>query len=191
MEDEFLIALDLEAAMTGHGFEICGLAPNAEEARSLAMNHLPDVVLVDVYLGGAREGIETARWLRDVCDASVVLVTAHTDDATLERIREVVPGSPILAKPVYRESLPAAVAEVVPCVGGLFSRPLSERWTYDTDDTVPATDSPLRERRVYRLRCWARRIGLSVESLDGGKVAIVTTIKRAEELLARELEDLA
>jgi DNA-binding NarL/FixJ family response regulator len=113
VEDEFLIALDLEAAMTGHGFEICGLAPNAEEARSLAMNHLPDVVLVDVYLGGAREGIETARWLRDVCDASVVLVTAHTDDATLERIREVVPGSPILAKPVYRESLPAAVAEVV------------------------------------------------------------------------------
>ena len=77
------------------------------------MNHLPDVVLVDVYLGGAREGIETARWLRDVCDASVVLVTAHTDDATLERIREVVPGSPILAKPVYRESLAAAVAEVV------------------------------------------------------------------------------
>ena len=172
MEDEFLIALDLEAAMTGLGFEICGLAPNAEEARSLAMNHLPDVVLVDVYLGGAREGIDT-------------------DDATLERIREVVPGSPILAKPVYCESLPAAVAEVVPCVGGLFSRPLSERWTYDTDDTVPATDSPLRERRVYRLRCWARRIGLSVESLDGGKVAIVTTIKRAEELLARELEDLA
>lgn len=113
VEDEFLIALDLEAAMTGLGFEICGLAPNAEEARSLAMNHLPDIVLVDVYLGGAREGIETARWLRDVCDASVVFVTAYTDDATLERIRDVVPGSPILAKPVYRERLAAAVAEVV------------------------------------------------------------------------------
>ena len=48
VEDEFLIALDLEAAMTGLGFEICGLAPNAEEARSLAMSHQPDVVLVDV-----------------------------------------------------------------------------------------------------------------------------------------------
>ena len=55
VEDEFLIALDLEAAMTGLGFEICGLAPNAEEARSLAINHLPDIVLVDVYLGGARK----------------------------------------------------------------------------------------------------------------------------------------
>ena len=40
VEDEFLIALDLEATMTGLGFEICGLAPNAEEARSLAMSTL-------------------------------------------------------------------------------------------------------------------------------------------------------
>ena len=56
VENEFLIALDLEASMTRLGFEICGLAPNAEEARSLAMSHQPDVVLVDVYLGGAREG---------------------------------------------------------------------------------------------------------------------------------------
>ncbi|MEZ0283141.1 response regulator [Methyloceanibacter sp.] len=112
VEDEFLIALDLEAAMSGLGFEICGLAPNGDKARSLAMDHQPDVVLVDVYLGGAREGIETARWLRDVCDASVVFVTAHTDAATVERIKEVVPGSPILSKPVYREHLAKAVAAV-------------------------------------------------------------------------------
>jgi response regulator of citrate/malate metabolism len=113
VEDEFLIALDLEAAMTGLGFEICGLAPNAEEARSLAMSHQPDVVLVDVYLGGAREGIETARWLREVCDVSVVFVTAHTDAATVERIRGAVPGSPVLSKPVYRERLAKAVAAAV------------------------------------------------------------------------------
>ena len=58
VEDELLIALDLEAAMSGLGYEVCGLAPNGDEARSLAMDHQPDVVLVDVYLGGAREGIE-------------------------------------------------------------------------------------------------------------------------------------
>ena len=111
VEDEFLIALDLEAAMRGLGFEICGLAPDGEKARSLAMSHQPDVVLVDVYLGGTREGIETARWLREVCDASVVFVTAHIDESTIERIKEVAPGSPILSKPVYRERLAEAVAK--------------------------------------------------------------------------------
>jgi DNA-binding NarL/FixJ family response regulator len=113
VEDEILIALDLEAAMTGLGFEICDLAPDGDEARSLAMSHRPDVVLVDVYLGGTREGIETARWLREVCDVSVVFVTAHTDEATIERIKEIVPGSPILSKPVYRERLAEAVAKAI------------------------------------------------------------------------------
>lgn len=77
------------------------------------MSHQPDVVLVDVYLGGARDGIETARWLREVCDVSVVFVTAHTDVATVERIRQAVPGSPIVSKPVYRERLAEPVAAAV------------------------------------------------------------------------------
>jgi DNA-binding response OmpR family regulator len=66
--------------------------------------------LVDVCLEGGREGIETARWLRDVCGASVVFVTACNDEPTIERIRDRVPGAPVLAKPVYRDELASAVA---------------------------------------------------------------------------------
>jgi hypothetical protein len=40
-------------------------------------------------------------------------VTAHTDAATVERIREAVQGSPILSKPMYRERLAEAVAAAV------------------------------------------------------------------------------
>ena len=50
-----------------------------------------------------------------------------------------------------------------------------------------STESPLRDRRVYRLRCWALRIGLSVEKLDG-RIAILGTLKRMEAMIARELE---
>jgi CheY-like chemotaxis protein len=42
-----------------------------------------------------------------------IFVTAHSDDGTLERIRQAVPGSPILSKPIYRERLAAAIAEIV------------------------------------------------------------------------------
>ena len=105
VEDEFLIALDLEATMQALGFETCQLAPTAKEALALAMRNPPDVVLMDVYLDGARAGIEAARWLRDVCEVPIIFVTAHSDDGTLERIRQAVPGSPILSKPVYRERL--------------------------------------------------------------------------------------
>jgi CheY-like chemotaxis protein len=43
----------------------------------------------------------------------VVFVTAHNDDGTLERIREAVPGAPILSKPVYREQLAKAISEAI------------------------------------------------------------------------------
>jgi len=110
VEDEILIALDLEAEMHALGFDVCGLAPNARQARSIAMSNEPDVVLMDVNLEGGREGIEAARWLREVCETAVVFVTSYNDDDTVERIHQQVPGAPVLAKPVYRKTLAGAVA---------------------------------------------------------------------------------
>ena len=80
IEDEFLIALDLEATMFKLGFDVCALAPSARKARSLAMSDQPDVALVDVCLEGGREGIEIARWLREVCEVPIVFVTARNDE---------------------------------------------------------------------------------------------------------------
>ena len=111
VEDEYLIALDLKEAMFALGFDICGLAPNDRKARSLAMSDHPDVALVDVYLDGAREGIETGRWLREVCGASIVFITAYGDECTIERIHEQVPGAPLLPMSDYRDRLANAVAE--------------------------------------------------------------------------------
>ena len=100
VDDEFLIAFDLEASMHELGFDVCNVASNEKDAKALAMSNPPDVAVIDVYLGGARTGIETARWLKEVCDVPVVFVTAHSDDSTLERIHDVVPGAPVLSKPV-------------------------------------------------------------------------------------------
>jgi response regulator of citrate/malate metabolism len=111
IEDQFF-ALDLEATMFKLGFEVCALAPSARKARSLAMNDQPDVALVDVYLEGGREGIEIARWLREVCEVPIVFVTAQTDEDTVERIHEQVPGAPVLSKPVFRHTLASAVEAV-------------------------------------------------------------------------------
>ena len=93
VEDELMIALDLEDAMSALGFDICSLASTADTARSIAMDHQPDVVLMDVNLDGGHEGIEAGRWLREVCDVPVVFVTAFSDEGTIERIHEQVPGS--------------------------------------------------------------------------------------------------
>jgi len=112
VEDEFLIALDLEETLCALGFDVCGLASNAREAVSLATSSLPDVVLMDVYLEEGHQGIKAARWLREACEIPVLFVTAHSDEGTVARIHEQVPGAPVLPKPLCRDDLVEAIAEV-------------------------------------------------------------------------------
>ena len=113
VEDEPFVALYLEDTMQALGFYVCGVAPTEERAQALALSEEPDVALMDIKLQGESDGINAARWLREVCSAEVVFVTAHTDRATLARIAKEVPGAPILAKPVEPEQLAEALAAVM------------------------------------------------------------------------------
>jgi two-component system, response regulator PdtaR len=109
VEDEPLFAMGLAADMQALGFD-CDLVANGQDAFLQAMEDAPDIVFMDVNLEGGREGIEAARWLREVCDVPIVFVTAYSDEDTLERIHEQVPDAPVIAKPLYREYLAKAVA---------------------------------------------------------------------------------
>ena len=110
VEDEPLFAISLEADMNALGFDICDRASNGQEAFLHAMSDRPHVVLMDVNLEGGREGIEVARRLREECDVPIVFVTGCTDRETVERIREQVPGAPVLPKPVWGDRLADAVS---------------------------------------------------------------------------------
>jgi DNA-binding response OmpR family regulator len=111
VEDEFLIAHDLEASMHDLGYDDCDVAPNASQAHAMSMCARPDIVVVDVCLEGGREGIEVARWLREMFEVPVVFVTSYSDDDTMARVRQRVPGAPVLPKPVYPARLADAIVE--------------------------------------------------------------------------------
>ena len=113
VDDEYLFALSLAADMQALGFATCDLAANGQDAFLQAMENQPDVVLMDVNLEGGREGIEAARWLREVCDTPIVFITAHTDPDTVERIHQEVPDAPVIAKALYGDCLAKTVAEAV------------------------------------------------------------------------------
>jgi two-component system, response regulator PdtaR len=110
VEDEIFLALELQDFMSELAFHVSGLASTSDRARVLAKSEIPDLVLMDVCLEGGREGIETARWMRDVCGAEVVFVTGHTDFDTKARIDTQIPGAAVLPKPVNHRQLAAAVS---------------------------------------------------------------------------------
>jgi DNA-binding NarL/FixJ family response regulator len=92
VEDDFLIASDVESALRDAGIEISGVASSAEEALELAETHRPTLAIMDIRLAGQRDGVEAALDLFRLYGIRCVFATAHHDAFTLQRAQ---PANPL------------------------------------------------------------------------------------------------
>jgi diguanylate cyclase (GGDEF)-like protein/PAS domain S-box-containing protein len=104
VEDEKIIALDLQRRLERFGYSVVGMASDGEEAISLAGERSPDIILMDIMLAGSMDGIEAAKQIRAELGIPVIFLTAYTDEKTLERAKEVEPFGYIL-KPFKEREL--------------------------------------------------------------------------------------
>ncbi|MGE0814310.1 MAG: response regulator [Vicinamibacterales bacterium] len=108
VEDERLVALDLQHTLSDFGFDGAAVAASADEALARAEERPPGLVLMDIRIEGTRDGIETAEALKARYDVPVVYLTAHADEATLRRAKATLPHGYLL-KPVKAAELRTAV----------------------------------------------------------------------------------
>ena len=76
VEDEYIVAADLEMKLTRLGYQVVGSAVTGEEAIVLAERHRPDVVLMDVQLQGRMNGVEAAETIRTKVCVPIIFITA-------------------------------------------------------------------------------------------------------------------
>lgn len=85
VEDDYLIAEDVAHVVRTAGYQVVGVAVDADEAIALAEVTKPDLVLMDIRLAGASCGIETAKILRQRFQIPCIFTTAYADPLTRER----------------------------------------------------------------------------------------------------------
>lgn len=90
-EDDYFVALELEAALEADGCEIVGVAASADEAVRLAESLIPDLVVMDIRLVGERDGIEAAIEIYRNCRIRCLFATAHSDQITKSRTQHINP----------------------------------------------------------------------------------------------------
>jgi PAS domain S-box-containing protein len=103
VEDEGITAAHLASRLSTAGYEVAGIAESSEETFSKTALLNPDLILMDIHIKGAMDGIETATALRDR-DIPVIYVSAHTDSKTIERAK-VTGASSFLTKPINHTTL--------------------------------------------------------------------------------------
>ena len=87
VEDERIVAFDLQQRLSELGYEVPAIAASCEEALRKAEQTKPDLILMDIRIQGDLDGIETASRLQSVCPAPIVYLSAHSEDTTLDRAR--------------------------------------------------------------------------------------------------------
>jgi signal transduction histidine kinase len=99
VEDERIVARDLQGSLNDMGYDAFAIAASAEEALACAQAKCPDVVLMDIRIKGPADGIETADILKKQFSMSIIYLTAHADATMVDRAKRTDPHG-YLVKPV-------------------------------------------------------------------------------------------
>jgi CheY-like chemotaxis protein len=111
VEDEYIVAADLEAKLMKLGCEVVGMAASGEEAISLAEKHRPQVVLMDIQLQGRMSGIEAGHLIQEKTGAAIIFVTAYAA-VFLRQPQMMGPPGICLSKPFSTLQLKAALQSI-------------------------------------------------------------------------------
>jgi|GEM_PF-999263 len=170
VEDEAIVAMELKDQLRMLGYEVCGHAARADAALREIPASRPDLVLMDINLGGGMTGLDVAERLRGTSDAPVVFVTAYSDAELVERAAGTDSFAYIL-KPFNPQALRANVEMAL-------ARHAAEGRLREANRKLDETAASLRERTVELSRASslleaafeATEDGLLVLDREGGVV---------------------
>lgn len=108
VEDEFVIAEDISARLTEHGYEVQGVFDRGEEALAVLASSPADIILVDIRLSGKMDGVTLVEEIQKLRTLPVIYITANSDSATYERARKTKPHA-FLVKPFTPINLLSAI----------------------------------------------------------------------------------
>ncbi|MEA1963613.1 MAG: response regulator [Candidatus Aerophobetes bacterium] len=183
VEDEDIIARDIQNRLRGLGYAVCGPVSSGEEAIKKVEEAHPDLVLMDIVLKGKMDGIEAAEQIRNGFNIPVVYLTAYADESILQRAKITEPFGYIL-KPFGEKELHTTV-EIA-----LYKYKVEEKLKQSSEklqNTIKATVRSLalmgerrdpytagHQQRVTQLACAiAREMHLSEDKFKGIHTAAV------------------
>jgi PAS domain S-box-containing protein len=104
VEDEAIIAMEIENQLQSLGYEITSIVDTGEKAIKKAEEDKPDIILMDIRIKGEMDGIDTAHAIRSQFGIPVIFSTAYLDEDRIERTKITMPFGYVL-KPIQERDL--------------------------------------------------------------------------------------
>ena len=159
-EDEALIRMDLVEMLQGAGYEVVGQASNGQEAIDLAIEHKPDLAILDVKMP-VLDGITAAQKIIEL--APVLMLTAFSQKELIDRARD----AGVMAYVVK----PFTITDLVPAIEIAISRHLQMK---SLSDEVADLHERLETRKIID-----RAKGILMQALNLSEPEAFSWIQRA------------
>jgi CheY-like chemotaxis protein len=104
VEDETLVALSLKMELEKSGHTVCDTIASGENAIKFMQSQSADVILMDISLSGAMDGIEAAAHIRTLSDTPVIFMTGYANKAEDDDVAKLDPLG-FLIKPISLRKL--------------------------------------------------------------------------------------
>ncbi len=108
IEDEIILAKDLELSLIASGFDVIGIASNSKKVKRILLNIIPDIIICDINLRGDKTGIDIISELRNKYKFKLIYLTAYSDKETVALAEKTNPDN-YLTKPFNEKQLLASI----------------------------------------------------------------------------------
>ena len=113
VEDEAIIARDIQNIVGRFGYQVSGLASTGEESIQKARDLNPDLVFMDIKLKGSMDGIEAGHAIHDHLHIPVVYLTAFGEEKILDGAHPH-NGFMKILKPFEEKDIQCAIQMILP-----------------------------------------------------------------------------
>lgn len=111
VEDDMIISMVLERMINKMGFEVVEKATTGEKAITLAQEHEPDIILMDIQLKDDIDGITAMQKIRKSSEVPVIYITGNSDQYYKERAQKT-NYIDYLVKPIQMDDLKESINKV-------------------------------------------------------------------------------
>jgi CheY-like chemotaxis protein len=112
VEDEHIIAWDLERRFTRLGYPVLGIVSSGQDAIEKALDLRPDLILMDIRLPGNMDGIEAAERIRAQLQTIIVYMTVYADEHSVQGVLASDPAM-VMRKPFHIRELQRTLDSVL------------------------------------------------------------------------------
>lgn len=108
VEDSALIAEDIALKLGRHQFEVMEIFDKGEDALEFMKKNQPDLVLLDIKLAGALDGVSTGYMIQNAYGTPIIYLSDLADRETINRAKQTRPAN-YLTKPFNEADLVRAI----------------------------------------------------------------------------------